>query len=128
MDYVFDHDRPIYLQLMERLEREIASGTLQPGSRMPSVRDLAGRLGISPNTVQRAMYEMERTGLIQSLGTEGRIVTQDRSRIEAVRKELAQGTLKAFYQEMRRLGFNDAETLRFAKEYSGADREERSEE
>lgn len=126
MDYAFDHDRPIYLQLMEQLEWEIASGTLPPGSRMPSVRDLAGRLGISPNTVQRAMYEMERTGLIQSLGTEGRIVTQNRSRIEEARKELAQGTLEAFYQEMRRLGFDDAETLRLAKEYSSAVREERS--
>lgn len=126
MDYAFDHDRPIYLQLMEQLEREIASGTLPPGSRMPSVRDLAGRLGISPNTVQRAMYEMERTGLIQSLGTEGRIVTQNRSRIEEAQKELAQGTLEAFYQEMRRLGFDDTETLRLAKEYGSAVREERS--
>ena len=126
MDYAFDHDRPIYLQLMEQLEREIASGTLPPGSRMPSVRDLAGRLGISPNTVQRAMYELERTGLIQSLGTEGRIVTQNRSRIEEAQKELAQGTLEAFYQEMRRLGFDDTETLRLAKEYGSAVREERS--
>ena len=56
VNWTFTNDRPIYLQLTERLEREIASGTLAPGSWVPPVRELAGKLGISPNTVQRAMY------------------------------------------------------------------------
>lgn len=128
MDYAFTQDRPIYLQLMEHLKREIVSGILPPGGRMPSVRELAGQLGISPNTVQRAMYEMERTGLIESLGTEGRIVTQDAGCIETVRKALAQETLGIFYREMRQLGFEDREILRFAEEYSSMEHDERSEE
>ena len=113
----FSNDRPIYLQLIERLEREIASGTLAPGSRLPSVRELAGRLNISPNTVQRAMYEMERTGLLQARGTEGKTITEDGERIERMRRELARQTLERFYGEMARLGYSGEESARLAQEY-----------
>ena len=98
MNWTFTNDRPIYLQLTERLEREIASGTLAPGSWVPPVRELAGKLGISPNTVQRAMYEMERSGLIVSRGTEGKTITEDTARIESIRQDLARQTLEAFYR------------------------------
>ena len=108
MNRTFTNDRPIYLQLTERLEREIASGTLAPGSWVPPVRELAGKLGISPNTVQRAMYEMERSGLIVSRGTEGKTITEDTAR----------QTLEAFYREMGRLGYTREESLRLAEEYS----------
>ena len=112
MNWTFTNDRPIYLQLTERLEREIASGTLPP------VRELAGKLGISPNTVQRAMYEMERSGLIVSRGTEGKTITEDTARIESIRQDLARQTLEAFYREMGRLGYTREESLRLAEEYS----------
>ena len=92
MNWNFTNDRPIYLQLIEQLEREIASGALKPGSWMPPVRELAGKMGISPNTVQRAMYEMERSGLLISRGTEGKTVTEDTVRIESIRQDLARQT------------------------------------
>ena len=118
MNWTFTNDRPIYLQLTERLEREIASGTLAPGSWVPPVRELAGKLRISPNTVQRAMYEMERSGLIVSRGTEGKTITEDTARIESIRQDLARQTLEAFYREMGRLGYTREESLRLAEEYS----------
>ena len=118
MNWTFTNDRPIYLQLTERLEREIASGTLAPGSWVPPVRELAGKLGISPNTVQRAMYEMERSGLIVSRGTEGKTITEDTARIESIRQDLARQTLEAFYREMGRVGYTRDESLRLAEEYS----------
>ena len=118
MNWTFTNDRPIYLQLTERLAREIASGTLAPGSWVPPVRELAGKLGISPNTVQRVMYEMERSGLIVSRGTEGKTITEDTARIESIRQDLARQTLEAFYREMGRLGYTREESLRLAEEYS----------
>ena len=125
MNWNFTNDRPIYLQLIEQLEREIASGALNPGSWMPPVRELAGKMGISPNTVQRAMYEMERSGLLISRGTEGKTVTEDTVRIESIRQDLARQTLEAFYREMSRLGFTKEQSLQLAETFSrSADREE----
>ena len=125
MNWNFTNDRPIYLQLIEQLEREIASGALKPGSWMPPVRELAGRMGISPNTVQRTMYEMERSGLLISRGTEGKTVTEDTVRIESIRQDLARQTLEAFYREMSRLGFTKEQSLQLAETFSrSADREE----
>lgn len=125
MNWNFTNDRPIYLQLIEQLEREIASGALKPGSWMPPVRELAGKMGISPNTVQRAMYEMERSGLLISRGTEGKTVTEDTVRIESIRQDLARQTLEAFYREMSRLGFTNEQSLQLAETFSrSADREE----
>lgn len=125
MNWNFTNDRPIYLQLIEQLEREIASGALKPGSWMPPVRELAGKMGISPNTVQRAMYEMERSGLLISRGTEGKTVTEDTVRIESIRQDLARQTLEAFYREMSRLGFTKEQSLQLAEAFSrSADREE----
>lgn len=118
MNWTFTNDRPIYLQLTERLEREIASGILAPGSWVSPVRELAGKLRISPNTVQRAMYEMERGGLIVSRGTEGKTITEDTARIESIRQDLARQTLEAFYREMGRLGYTREESLRLAEGYS----------
>ena len=125
MNWNFTNDRPIYLQLIEQLEREIASGALKPGSWMPPVRELAGKMGISPNTVQRAMYEMERSGLLISRGTEGKTVTEDTVRIESIRQDLARQTLEAFYREMSLLGFTKEQSLQLAETFSrSADREE----
>ena len=125
MNWNFTNDRPIYLQLIEQLEREIASGALKPGSWMPPVRELAGKMGISPNTVQRAMYEMERSGLLISRGTEGKTVTEDTVRIESIRQDLARQTLEAVYRGMSRLGFTKEQSLQLAETFSrSADREE----
>ena len=78
MSHSFTNDRPIYIQLMEMIERDIASGVLPPGSRMPSVRDLASQDRDQPQLrCSGAMYEMERSGLLVSRGTEGKTITED---------------------------------------------------
>ena len=109
MNWTFRSDRAIYLQLMEYIERDIVSGAMEPGSRMPSVRELATTAGISPNTVQRAMYEMERTGLLISRGTEGKYIADDRARIDGMRRDLAQQRIADFFSDMRQLGFDREE-------------------
>lgn len=111
MAWAFDSDRPIYAQLMDRLKTEIVSGIYPPGSRLPSVRELAISAGVNPNTMQKAFTELERTGLIITLRTSGRIVTQDAALIGEVRSELAKEQISQFFTRMSRLGYQEAEII-----------------
>ena len=79
MTWHFDNDRPIYTQLLEQILFLIVSGQYPPGSKLPSVRDLASEASVNPNTMQRALTELERSGLIYSQRTSGRFVTEDRA-------------------------------------------------
>ena len=71
MDWNLTNDRPIYLQLEEILMQAIASGQYPAGSRLPAVRELAAEAGVNPNTMQRALTELEREGLIRSVSNKG---------------------------------------------------------
>ncbi len=84
----FDTSSPIWLQLVTEFSRRIVTGDWAPGTRIPGVRELALRFGVNPNTVQRALGEMERDGLCRSERTAGRFVTDDTPRISALRRAL----------------------------------------
>ena len=75
MDWKFSGDRPVYQQIMENIRGSVLRGELPPGGKIPSVRDLAAQAQVNPNTMQRAMTELEREGLLVSGGTSGRTVT-----------------------------------------------------
>lgn len=77
MPWDLDNDRPIYLQLMERIQHDIISGVYRPGDKIPSVRDLALEAAVNPNTMQKALSELERSGLVYSQRTSGRFITED---------------------------------------------------
>ena len=83
----FDSSRPIYAQLVERLKAKILAGIYPPGGHLDSVRDLAAAAGVNPNTMQRALTELEREGLLVSGGTSGRSVTQDEAVLVAMREQ-----------------------------------------
>ena len=87
MDYIFDNDRPIYVQLVEKLRIEIISGKLKSGERLPSVRELALTVRVNPNTMQIALVELENEGLIYTERTNGKFVTKNEELIEKVKKE-----------------------------------------
>ena len=110
MRWEFHNDAPIYAQLMERIERMIVSGGLSPGERLPSVRTFALDAGVNPNTMQKALTELERGGLIYSQRTSGHFVTEDQAVIAEVRKALAEVQCERFQQSMGELGFSSAET------------------
>lgn len=116
MPWNLDNDRPIYLQLMERIQHDIISGVYQPGDKLPSVRDLAVDAAVNPNTMQKALSELERYGLVYSQRTSGRFITDDASMICGMRKELAQEHITLFFKQMRQLGFSDEETLEMMKQ------------
>lgn len=90
MNWKFTADRPVYQQIMQLLRGQILRGQLPPGSRVPSVRELAAQAQVNPNTVQRAMNELEREGLLVGGGTNGRTVTQDGSVLERTRSAVLQ--------------------------------------
>lgn len=111
MSWTLDNDRPIYLQLMERIQRDIIAGVYQPGDKLPSVRDLALEAAVNPNTMQKALSELERSGLVYSQRTSGRFITEDTEMLTQMKKGLATEHIQEFFQKMEQLGFSRAELL-----------------
>ena len=111
MSWTLDNDRPIYLQLMERIQMDIIAGVYQPGDKLPSVRDLALEAAVNPNTMQKALSELERSGLVYSQRTSGRFITEDTEMLTQMKKELATEHIQEFFQKMEQLGFSRAELL-----------------
>ena len=109
MNWQFSNSAPIYTQLIGQIRAGIVSGALAPGERLPSVRDLAMEAGVNPNTMQRALQELESRGLLQAQRTAGRTVTADDTALQALRRRRA-GTLAAeFLHQMQALGLTEAE-------------------
>ena len=111
MDWRFTDDRPIWLQLTEQLTRRIITGVYPPGSRLPPVRELAAQAGVNPNTMQRALTELERDGLVYSQRTTGRFVTEDQAMIASAKRSLAERHIQAFLEAMTHLGYGREEIL-----------------
>lgn len=111
MPWDLDNDRPIYLQLMERIQHDIISGVYRPGDKLPSVRDLALDAAVNPNTMQKALSELERSGLVYSQRTSGRFITDDESLLLRMKKDLAEDHIRQFLDQMNNLGFSSEETL-----------------
>ncbi len=121
MAWTLQSDRPIYAQLVERLKTEIVSGVYPPGRRLPSVRELAATASVNPNTMQKAFAELERTGLIITMRTSGRVVTEDTAMINETRRELAEEQISQFLTQMNNLGFDRAEIIAMLSEHKGGD-------
>lgn len=111
MEWLFDNNAPIYSQLIDRIKLGIVSGELPPGARLPSVRDMATEAGVNPNTMQRALQELEREALVFSQRTSGRYVTEDENVINAEKKAFADAQVAHFLDSMSGLGFTPQEIL-----------------
>ena len=119
MPWLFDHERPIYTQLLEKIRILIISGQYPAGSRLPSVRELAAEAAVNPNTMQRALAELERSGLIYSQRTSGRYVTEDEDLVRSIRESVAQEKVRSFYEEMKQLGYSREEFLNLLNKDKG---------
>ena len=109
MPWNLDSSRPIYLQIIERVQMDIITGRYQPGDKLPSVRDLAQEAAVNPNTMQKALSELERSGLSYSQRTSGRFITEDKELIHQMKKELAAAEVSAFVAHMKQLGITPEE-------------------
>lgn len=113
----FDSNIPIYIQVMDYIKKEIVSGRLKPGDKVDSVRDLAMRFGVNPNTVQRSLSELEREGLLKSERTVGRFISENEELINLTREQMAFSCVSRYVREMRTLGFNGEQVLEQTRYY-----------
>lgn len=111
MNWHFSSDAPIYSQLIEQIKQGIVSGVFPSGERLPSVRDMATEAGVNPNTMQRALTELERVGLVYTQRTAGRFVTEDRNMIDEAKRAIAETHIKNFMAAMTQLGYGKEEIL-----------------
>ena len=119
MQWQFSNDAPIYTQLIRQVKAGIFTGAFPPGERLPSVRDLAAEAGVNPNTMQRALAELERDGLVYSQRTAGRFVTEDNTMINAAKRSLAERHVKSFLEAMLGLGFRREEIISLIQQELG---------
>ncbi|MHC1748520.1 MAG: GntR family transcriptional regulator [Cellulosilyticaceae bacterium] len=117
MPWEFDADKPIYLQLMDKIKLSIISGEIKPGAKLDSVRDMAEVAGVNPNTMQRALSELERELLIYSQRTSGRYVTQDEELIDRARDEYATAKIEDFTKSLLEIGYTQKELLELIEHY-----------
>lgn len=111
MAWNLDSDRPIFLQIVERIQTDIVSGRYHAGDKLPSVRELAAEAAVNPNTMQKAFTELERMGLVYSKRTSGRFITEDSHMIEQLKTSLATEKIQEFIRLMQQLGFENDEIL-----------------
>lgn len=113
MDFIFEIDRPIYIQLVEQLKLYIITGILSPGSRIPSVRDFALQAKVNPNTMQKALVELEEEGLIYTERTNGKFVTENTDLIKELQIKLALKKSKEFIENMEKLGISKEKAIEY---------------
>lgn len=115
MSFTFDNNLPIYVQLVEQLKINIISGKIKPGERIPSVRELALKNQVNPNTMQKALGELESLGLIFTERTNGKFVTKDEKLILSFKEEYAKRLVSDFFSSMESIGYSKDEVLDYLK-------------
>ena len=109
MNFSIQGSRPIWQQLTEQLARRIITGAYPLGSRFPAVRELAAEAGVNPNTMQRALAQLEADGLVATNRTAGRTVTEDAEAVGRVRGRLAEEKMELYVTGMATLGYSEEE-------------------
>ena len=109
MDAVFNNSVPIYLQIVSEIKKQIVSGKLIPGESIPSVRELALTYKVNPNTMQKALIELEENGLIKTERTNGKFVTEDENIINKIKNDYADNLTQNYLSEMISLGITKQE-------------------
>ena len=120
MGWTFRDGYPIYLQIYERIRMDIASGNYASGERIPSVRELALEAGVNPNTMQRALFELERSGYLKSERTTGRYVTDDSSVLEQLRVSLGEDYIGELFTKLEQMGMNREQIVRMVSDWAAS--------
>ena len=111
MEWKFVDGIPIYSQIVDELTVRIARHDYLPGGKLPSVRDIAAEARVNPNTVQRALAELERNGLVRTERTNGRFVTEDERALKEIYKRLSSTYIDELVEKLRNIGMSDREIL-----------------
>ena len=119
MKFTFDNNAPIYVQIVEQIKISIISGDLKSGERLPSVRDLALESKVNPNTMQKALIELEETGLIYTERTNGKFITEDTALILSFKKKYADELSAKFLRGMQNIGYDNLSALKYIEKFGG---------
>ncbi len=117
MPWNFDNSIPIYLQIIQEMKRKIIRKELAAGERLPSIRDLAKEAGVNPNTMQKALTELETRGLIETERTTGKYVTDNKEQISLLREEYLRERLAPFLKELSSLGIEEEELISLIRKH-----------
>ena len=118
MPWTLDDTRPIYLQLEDIIKSKIIAGLYKPGQKLPSVRELAAEAAVNPNTMQKALTELERSGLVYTQRTSGRYITEDTAIMQNLKHQLAHDLIHQFLETMAHLGYTREESIQLLIEES----------
>ena len=113
MEFTFDNNIPIYIQLLEYLKIYLISGVFKSGEKLPSVREFAATFKVNPNTMQKALSELEAMNLIYTERTNGKYVTKDTKLIEKLKDEYAIALAKSYFLGMKRIGLGKADSIKY---------------
>ncbi|MBE6041176.1 MAG: GntR family transcriptional regulator [Clostridiales bacterium] len=117
MKWNFTEGIPIYTQIVDEITMRIAGGSYSPGDKLPSVRELAIDAGVNPNTMQKALAELERRELVHSERTSGRYVTEDENILRTLKAELSNKYFVEFEEKLRGIGMTDSEITEAVKKW-----------
>ena len=118
MNWTFKDGIPIYTQIIDQFKAAILSGEFQPGQQIPPVRELAVDAGVNPNTMQRALAELEREGLLYSVRTTGRFVTDDADVFAELRKTLGNNHIENLFKNLNKLGMTNEEIITAVQQWA----------
>lgn len=118
MSWTFKEGVPIYTQLIEQIKMHIARGEFSPGDQIPPVRELAMDAGVNPNTMQRALAELEREGLLYSVRTSGRFVTKDKTKLDELQELLAEKYIEDMFISLRKIGMNKEDIVAAVEQHA----------
>ncbi|MBQ6311667.1 MAG: GntR family transcriptional regulator [Lachnospiraceae bacterium] len=124
MKWEFKSGIPIYLQIISLLKMKIAAGELPPGSQVQPVRELAMEAGVNPNTMQRALTQLEQEGLLYTQRTSGRFVTEDKQVLKEMRKSLSEQYVKDLFEALSKIGMNREEIIEAVSSFESTDEKE----
>lgn len=124
MEWKIDNNKPVYIQIVEQLKVKIISGEIELDSKLDSVRSLAAEAMVNPNTMQKALAELEREGFVYSKRTSGRFVTDNKELIEKERKKLVKDNVKKTLDTLINLGYTNEEILNLVEEILREDNNE----
>ncbi len=113
MSFTFDNNIPIYIQVLEYLKIYLISGVFKSGEKLPSVREFANTFKVNPNTMQKALAELENMSLIYTERTNGKYVTKNEKLIEKLKDEYAVALAKSYFQGMKKIGLGKADSIKY---------------
>ena len=113
MEFTFENNIPIYIQLLDYMKIYLISGVFKTGEKLPSVREFAATFKVNPNTMQKALSELESMNLIYTGRTNGKYVTKDKKVIEKLKDEYATTLAKSYFQGMKRIGLGKADSIKY---------------